>query len=158
MLDAAKIRVCSVVNTDEADGLLVAILPYHPGWAHAATLFTGPNSCTDATAHPQHGHHRTTSGTTGSVRSPGRCTPQRQAGRHDTTALDRRSRLPLFPSQHLMPPFYSRWAAPVSALTGMGSLGWLEMVRLHLTRNVLSRVMKLVFAGLHRVHSHICCA
>lgn len=30
MLDAAKIRVCSVVNTDVADCLLVAILPCRP--------------------------------------------------------------------------------------------------------------------------------
>src|SRR6266446_9108252 len=78
---------------------------------HAATLFTDRIACTDAIAHPQHGHHRTTSCTTCSVRSPGRCTPQRQARCPDTTALGRRSRLPLLPSQHLVPPFYSRWVA-----------------------------------------------
>jgi hypothetical protein len=32
MLDAAKIRVCFVVNTDVADCLLVAILPCRPSW------------------------------------------------------------------------------------------------------------------------------
>jgi hypothetical protein len=37
MLDAAKIRVCSVVNTDLADCLLVAILPCHPVWLRQKT-------------------------------------------------------------------------------------------------------------------------
>ena len=78
---------------------------------YAATLFTGRTACTDATAHLQHGHHRTTSCTTCSVPSPGRCTPQRRARCLDTTAPGRRSRLPGFPSQHLVPQFYSRWAA-----------------------------------------------
>jgi len=32
MLDAAKIRVCSVVNTNVSDYLLVTILPCCPGW------------------------------------------------------------------------------------------------------------------------------
>jgi hypothetical protein len=31
MLDAPKTRVCSVLNTDVADCLLAAILPYSPG-------------------------------------------------------------------------------------------------------------------------------
>lgn len=64
--------------------------------------------CTNATAHPQRGHHRTTSYTSCSVRSPGTCTPQRQARRPDTIALGPRSRVPL-PPRHLVPPFYSRW-------------------------------------------------
>ena len=78
---------------------------------YAGIFFNGRTSYTDATAHPLHGHHRTTYCMTCSVRSPGRCTPQRQARFPDTTAPDRRSRLPLLPSQHLVPPFYSRWAA-----------------------------------------------
>src|SRR5260370_6657665 len=68
----------------------MAPTPHHP--LHLA------GACTDATAHPQHGHHRTTSCTTCNVRSQGTCTPQPQARCPDTTALDR---LPLFPSQHL---------------------------------------------------------
>ena len=51
-------------------------------------------ACTDATVHPQHGHHRTTYCRTCSVRSPGMCTPQRQAKCPDTTAPGPRSRVP----------------------------------------------------------------
>ena len=39
MLDAAKIRVCSVVNTDVADCLLVAILAYSPGSLRQKTYY-----------------------------------------------------------------------------------------------------------------------
>jgi hypothetical protein len=58
-------------------------------------------ACTGATAHPQHGHRRTTYCTSGSARLPGTCTPQRQAKRPDTTALGPRSRLPFLPSIRL---------------------------------------------------------
>jgi hypothetical protein len=37
MLDAARIRVCSVVNTEGADSLLVAILACRPGWLRKKT-------------------------------------------------------------------------------------------------------------------------
>jgi hypothetical protein len=39
MLDGAKIRVCSIVNTDVADCLLVAILPYSPGSLRQKTFY-----------------------------------------------------------------------------------------------------------------------
>jgi hypothetical protein len=32
MLDTAKVPVCSVVNTEVAGSLLVAVLPCRPGW------------------------------------------------------------------------------------------------------------------------------
>jgi hypothetical protein len=54
-------------------------------------------ACTDATAHPRRGHHRTTSYTSCSVRSPGRCRPHSLARRLDTTAPGPRSRLPFLP-------------------------------------------------------------
>src|SRR5882672_3750637 len=68
----------------------MAPTPHHP--LHLA------GACKDATAHPQHGHHRTTSCTTCSVRSPGMCTPQRQAKCPDTTAPGPPSRVPFLPS------------------------------------------------------------
>src|ERR1700687_2321413 len=68
----------------------MAPTPHHPLHLGAA--------CTDATAHPQHGHHRTTFCTTYSVRSPGMCTPQRQAKCPDTNAPGPRSRVPFLPS------------------------------------------------------------
>ena len=68
----------------------MAPTPHHP--LHLAA------ACTDATAHPQHGHHRTTNCTTCSVRSPGMCTPHRQAKCPDTTAPGPRSRVPFLPS------------------------------------------------------------
>ena len=55
-------------------------------------------ACTDAAAHPQHGHRRTTCCTTCSVRSPGMCTPQHQTTCPDTTAPGPRSRVPFLPS------------------------------------------------------------
>jgi len=48
----------------------------------------------NATAHPQHGHHRTTRHTSGSARSPGSCRPHRRVRRLDTNAPSPRSRLP----------------------------------------------------------------
>ena len=74
-------------------------------------IFTGRTACTDATAHPQHGHHRTTSCTTCSVRLPGRCTPQRQARCPDTSAPGLCSPFLFLPSAHLVPPFYERRSA-----------------------------------------------
>jgi hypothetical protein len=38
-LDAAKIRVCPILNTDVADCLLVAILPYSPGSLRQKTYY-----------------------------------------------------------------------------------------------------------------------
>jgi hypothetical protein len=38
-LDAAKIRVCSVLNTDAADCLLVVILAYSPGSLRQKTYY-----------------------------------------------------------------------------------------------------------------------
>jgi hypothetical protein len=64
--------------------------PHHPAAA-----------CTDATAHPRRGHHRTTSHTLCSVRSPGRCRPRSQVRSPDTTAQGPRSRFPVLrPTRH----------------------------------------------------------
>jgi hypothetical protein len=66
-------------------------------------------ACTDATAHPRRGHHKTTSYTSRSVRSPGRSRPHRQVRRPGTTAPSPRSHLPFLPStRHTPSPFYSR--------------------------------------------------
>jgi hypothetical protein len=56
---------------------------------------------TNATVHPQHGHHRTTRRTLGSVPSLGNCRPHRRVRRPDTNAPGPRSGLPFLPSaQH----------------------------------------------------------
>ena len=57
-----------------------------------------PAACTDATAHPRRGHHRTTAHTSCSVRSPGKYRPHSRVRRPDTTAPGPRSRLPFLPS------------------------------------------------------------
>src|SRR4029077_18137939 len=64
-------------------------------------------TCTDATAHLRRGHHRTTSYTSCSVRSPGRRTPHRQARHPDTTALSPRSHVPFLPSTRHTPRRHS---------------------------------------------------
>jgi len=64
-------------------------------------------TCTDATAHPRRGHHRTTSYTSCSVPSPGRCTPHRQARHPGTTAPSPCSRVPFLPSTRHTPRRHS---------------------------------------------------
>jgi hypothetical protein len=83
-------------------------------------------TCTDATAHPRRGHHRTTSYMSCSVRSPGRRTPHRQARHPGTTALSPRSHFPLLPSTRHTPRCHStrlglfagKSTFPISAVTG----------------------------------------
>jgi hypothetical protein len=64
-------------------------------------------TCTDATAHPRRGHHRTTSYTSCSVRSPGSCRLHRQVRRPGTTAPSPRLHLPFLPSTRHTPRRHS---------------------------------------------------
>jgi len=62
------------------------------------TLIINAAACTNATAHPQRGRHRTTSHTSRSVRSPETCILHPQARRPDTTVPGPRSRLLFLPA------------------------------------------------------------
>jgi hypothetical protein len=63
-------------------------------------------TCTDATAHPRRGRHRTTSHTSCSVWSLDTCRAHRQVRRPDATAPGPRSRLPfLLSAQHTLVPW-----------------------------------------------------
>ena len=44
MLDAAKIRVCSVVDTHVPIGLLVMIAPCRSGWLRSQSTLVGPDA------------------------------------------------------------------------------------------------------------------
>jgi len=83
----------------------MAPTPHHP--LHLA------GACKDAAAHPQHGHHRTTSCTTCSVRSPGMCTPQAsgEMPRHNRSRSALSCSFSPIDTTHLVPPFYARWSA-----------------------------------------------
>jgi hypothetical protein len=64
--------------------MCMAPMPRHPR-PQAAPAYT------NAIAHPQRGHHRTTRCTSGSVRSPGSCRPHHRVRRPDTNAPGPRS-------------------------------------------------------------------
>lgn len=83
----------------------VAPMPSHPH--HQAV------ACTDATAHPQREHHRTTCYTSCNEHSPGRCRPHSQV-RYPDIAVQGPCSRPSFlpPTRHTScGPFYPRWSA-----------------------------------------------
>ena len=90
---------CSDGHVDCTARISMAPTPRHPHHQEAA--------CTDATGHPRRGHHRTTSYTSCSVRSPGRCSPHRLVRHPDTTAPSPRSHFPFLPSTRHTPRRHS---------------------------------------------------
>ena len=74
-------------NVGDTAQMLMAPMPRHPHHQAAAAY-------TNATAHPQRGHHRTTRCTSGSGQSLGSCRPHRRVRRPDTNDPGSRSRLP----------------------------------------------------------------
>src|ERR1700720_2212280 len=128
-------RVAATGHVDCTARLSMIPMPRRPHHLAAA--------CTDATAHPRRGHHRTTSYTSRSVRSPGRSRPHRQVRRPGTTAPSPRSHLPFLPStRHTSSPFYSPWSAcrrrestsPVSVFTKSLTESRVSLVALYLSK------------------------